>query len=101
MLTSLRVRPVTQGLVDAIMLDVLPRPSAVVDFGIDTQEHYEALYYPVRAGDITPECLDAALGDGPALTALVGKAESNPHKGIVFVTVYDGDSLIVDDQAVS
>ena len=75
---------------DSIMLDVIPRPAAIVDFGLDSQEHYEALYYPVRKGEVGLEALDAALGDGPALTALVAGAKSNPHKGIVFRTAYDG-----------
>lgn len=84
------VRPVTANLVESIMLDGWPRPAAVVDFGLDTQAHYEAIYYPVRAGELSAEALDAALGDGPALTALVNAARSNPHKGIRFTTAYDG-----------
>lgn len=84
------VRPVTANLVESILLDCWPRPAAVVDFGLVSQAHYEALYYPTRAGEITAEALDAALGDGPALTALVNVAPSNPHRGIVFRTAYDG-----------
>jgi len=102
--TTRRIRPVTLNMVDSIMLDNFGtlRPAALVDFGIDSEAHYEALYYPVRAGDITPEALDAALGDGPALTKLVD-VESNPHKGIVFKTAYDGygdddggDTLVIE-----
>jgi hypothetical protein len=84
------IRPVTRNLVESILQDGWPRPAAVVDFGLDTQAHYEAIYYPVRAGELSAEALDAALGDGPALTALVNAARSNPHQGIVFRTAYDG-----------
>jgi hypothetical protein len=83
------VRPVTSNLVESIYLDTWPRPAAIVDFGLDSQEHFEALYYPVRNGEIGEEALDKALGDGPALTKLVNGAPSNPHKGIVFSTAYD------------
>lgn len=84
------VRPVTANFVESILLDCWPRPAAVVDFGLVSQAHYEALYYPVRAGEITLEALDAALGDGKSLTALVNAARSNPHRGLVFRTAYDG-----------
>jgi hypothetical protein len=83
------VRPVTKNLVEAIMLDVWPRTAAVIDFGLDSRRHYEALYYPVREGEITPRQLDVALGKGPELTQLVRAAPSNPHKDIEFVTSWD------------
>ena len=88
-------RSVAVNLYDAIMLDNIPsiRPAALVDFGLDGpngQQCFEALYYPVRAGEITLEQLDAALGDGPALTALVAGTVRNPHPGVVFRTAYDG-----------
>lgn len=82
------VKSVTRNLVESMMLDSWPRPAAVVDFGLDSQVHYEALYYPLRAGDISAAALDAALGDGEALTKLVD-VPSNPHRGIVFRTAYD------------
>lgn len=84
------IRPLTQQLYDSIMLDTWPGFAACVDFGIDVQNKYEALYYPIRAGEITIEQLEEALGNGPKLTELVNSAHSNPHKGIVFVTAYDG-----------
>jgi len=83
------VRPVTQDLFSSLMLDEWPRMAARVDFGLDTQEHYEALYYPVRAGEITVDQLEAALGSGPQLTALARAARSNPHREIVFRTAWD------------
>jgi hypothetical protein len=84
-----RVGDTTHYLVEAIRLDVSPRGYAIVDFGLDSQEHYEALYYPVREGEITPEQLDAAFGHGEKLTALARAAPSNPHKDIEFHTSWD------------
>ena len=88
------IKSVTQNLFDSIMLDDIGslRRAAYVDFGIDSHQHFEALYYPVRAGSITIEQLDAALGDGPALSKLVDVQE-NPHKGIWFNTAYDAISV--------
>lgn len=83
------MRPVTENLVKAVLMDSWPSNATVVDFGLDDQQHYEALYYPLRAGEITPQQLDVALGNGKALTALANGAESNPHKGIVFDTAWD------------
>lgn len=84
------IRPLTHTLFEAIALDAWPdSAAAVTDFGLETRAHYEALYYPIHAGEITLEALDGALGDGPKLTALVRSAPSNPHKTIVFHTPYD------------
>ncbi len=66
-----------------------PSLPAILDFGIDSQKHYEALYFPIRAQEISPKALDAALGDGPKLTALVREAASNPHKDVEFHTSWD------------
>ena len=84
-----QIRDTTRNLVEAVMLDVWPRNGAIVDFGIRSQEHYEALYYPLRHGDFTPEQMDAALGNGRKLTGLVNAAPHNPHKGIEFRTDWD------------
>ena len=84
-----RIRQTTRNLVESIMLDVWPRSGAIIDFGLKSQEHYEALYYPVREGEITPEQLDAALGKGEKLTALVRSARNNPHRDIAFRTDWD------------
>lgn len=83
------VRPTTRHLVTSILFDAWPSHASAVDFGIDSQKHYEALYFPIREGEITPETLDAALGDGQKLTALVREAASNPHKDIEFHTSWD------------
>jgi hypothetical protein len=83
------VRDTTRNLIEAIGLDTWPRSGAIVDFGLKSQEHYEALYYTVRNGEITPEQLDAALGKGAELTALARSARSNPHRDIEFSTDWD------------
>lgn len=90
MTTQRPIRPLTKVLYHALVSDVWPDGSAaIVDFGLESQEHYEALYYPVRAGEIGLRALDDVLGNGAKLTALVRSAPSNPHKGIVFRTPYD------------
>lgn len=78
-----------RGLYEAIAFDLSPSMTATVDFGIASNRHWEALYYPIREGEITLEQLDEVLGDGPAITELVNAAPSNPHAGIVFSTPYD------------
>ncbi len=92
-------RPTAERLFKAIMADEWPDGmAALVDFGLDgygsrdpdmRQKRYEALHGPIRAKEITLEQLDAALGDGPALTRLVNRCRNNPHKGIVFTTAWD------------
>jgi hypothetical protein len=84
-----QIRDTTRNLVEAVMLDVWPRNAAIVDFGIRSQQHYEALYDPLRHGDFTPEQMDAALGNGRKLTELVNAAPHNLRKGIVFHTDWD------------
>lgn len=84
-----KVRPITRGLIEAIMLDIWPNHTAIVDFGIDSQAHYEALYYGVRDGTIMPLALDDAVGHGEKLTSLTRDAWSSPHKDIEFHTSWD------------
>ena len=97
-------KPVTAGytaddLFDSVMKDMWPGMGAMVDFGLDgfgaagradAQKRYEALYYPIRAEEITMQQLRQVVGDGAAITKLVNRCPSNPHKGIKFITVYDG-----------
>ncbi len=82
-------RDTTRNLVEAIWADEWPRNGGIVDFGLRTQAHYESLYYGVREGQITPGQLDAALGQGEALTAPARAARSNPHRDIRFRTDWD------------
>lgn len=84
-----KVRPVTKSLIQAIFFDVYPTPAAATDFGIASQQHYEAIYYPARNDEISFAQLDAAYGNGPKLTELVNACPSNPHKGIEFGTPWD------------
>lgn len=85
-----QVRPVTRHLIESVLLDSWPsHPAVVVDFGLDSQEHYEALYYPIRNREILPQALDEALGHGEKLTALAREAPSNPHKDVRFSTSWD------------
>lgn len=85
----LTVRPTTRDLVTSILRDIWPGHAAVVDFGIDSDKHYEALYFPIREAEILPKALDAALGHGQKLTALTREAASNPHKDVQFHTSWD------------
>jgi hypothetical protein len=84
-----QVRPVTRNLIESVMLDAWPRDAAIVDFGLDSQKHYEALYYPIRELEIMPAALDEALGHGGKLTELVREARSNPHRDVGFSTSWD------------
>lgn len=95
------VRPVTQDLYESIAFDCWPRAAAIVDFGLVDQQHYEALYYPIREAEITAKQLDEALGSGPKLTALVNACPSNPHKGIVFHTAYDDLAPDPDEEPIA
>jgi hypothetical protein len=70
----------------SILMDAWPSAAAVVDFGIDSQKHYEALCHPIREAEIMPQALDAAIGDGEKLTALVKNAASNPYPDVTFRT---------------
>jgi hypothetical protein len=81
------VRPVTEQLYQALVLDTWPSPAAVVDFGIESERHYAALQHAVIHQDVTLEELDDAVCDGLALTALIG-AES-PYHGLTFTTPWD------------
>ena len=79
------IRPLATDCYDALMMDMPLRPAMVVDFGIDDNNHHSALQRAVRAGATVQE-LDNALGDGPALTALVKK---HTDIDMVFKTSYD------------
>jgi hypothetical protein len=82
-------RDTTRDLVQSVTRDEWPRNGAIVDFGIDSQKHYEALYHPIREREIEPKELDEALGHGDKLSELARKAPSNPHKDVEFHTAWD------------
>lgn len=81
------VRKLACDVYTCLLLDVWPSPAGIQDFGIETERHYGALQYAVRDGDVTPEQLDEALGNGKALTALI--RPDNPYYGVEFSTAWD------------
>jgi len=85
MTKTLFVRPVTERAYMALMLDVPLSPAAMTDFGAPTTEHYAALQAAVRAG-ATRNDLDAALGSGRELTALVKRYTG---RDVAFTTAWD------------
>lgn len=81
------IREVTRNVFMSIVFDIWPNRAGIVDFGLDTQRHYAALHYAVREDGVSLEQLESALGNGPALTALVGP--NNPYRGVTFKTTWD------------
>jgi hypothetical protein len=81
------------SLVEAVMLDMFPSHPAITDFGIKSQEHYEALYQPIREGVITADQLHSLAGAGEEITNLVSKywaSQGDTEKAkIVFTTFWD------------
>ena len=77
------------ALFEARIMDEWPSCATIVDFALDDQQHYEALYYPIHKEEITLEQLRLVSSDGKKITELVNACESNPHKGIVFKTSWD------------
>ena len=67
-----RIRPLTRALYEALKWDVWPSHAVCVDFGITSPAHLGALQYAVNYDGVTLEQLDSALGNGPALQALIG-----------------------------
>ena len=64
-------------------------PATIVDFGITTVDHFDALAGAVRAG-VTAYDLDRVMGDGPAITRLVRSIPVQPDRQVEFATAYDG-----------
>lgn len=82
------MRPLTERLVEAILLDAWPSMATCVDFGLigpDAQAKFGALQHGFRAEVFSTSELDAALGNGPALIALVARFDCP----LVFETPYD------------
>ena len=80
-----KIDPATRDLVAAILEDGIPAYDTMLAFGIETEWHFEALFYAFWEGDFTAEELDACRGDGEKLTELVFKAPNNPHRFITFI----------------
>jgi hypothetical protein len=70
------------------MMDVWPRPAAIVDFGIDNDAIYAAYQSAVRRDNVTANQLHAAVCSGPKLTALL-RACSHVDPNITITTSYD------------
>lgn len=90
-------REVANQMWEALWSDVFPDNMAcLVDFGLDPMtlgsadptQRFGALQWAVKHGGVTLQELDAALGDGPALTKLVDQ-EDNPYR-CEFTTAWDG-----------
>ena len=94
MTTGTFVHPVAERAYMALMLDMPLTMAATVDLGAVNEEHYRALQQAIRQNCPVAK-LDAALGNGPALTTLV-----KTYTGIdlQFVTPWDLLSLEEDPQ---
>lgn len=83
------IRQTTKNLMESIWCYDPLTPATRVDFGIDSEEHWQALRNAVRRSDISHQDLDDALGNGKKLTALVNSVEGcNPHQ-VRFETSWD------------
>jgi hypothetical protein len=105
----LSIRPVTEQLVEHLLLDLPLTPAEVIDFGVDTENHYRALQILVRdaCGDGTELedeeiCgsyllqlrqvigeLDSALGNSARLNALVQTYVPEYARLVQFRTTWD------------
>jgi hypothetical protein len=56
-------------------------------FGMPTLDHLKAVYSGIKAGDLTPEDMNRAIGHPELLTELVNRSPANPYKGIRFSPV--------------
>jgi hypothetical protein len=106
---GLKIRPATQHLVEALLLDVPLSPTGTVDFGVASAPHYralrEVLYIPmeevddehdlVASANVQNELrqriveLDQALGNGAAINALVKRYAPQYAGRVTFQTSWD------------
>lgn len=82
------VRDTTRSLLLSVFYDQPLTPGAIVDYGLDSPDHYRTLAYAIQVTDIHPMEVDEMLGDGKKLTQWVTNAVGNP-KGVVFKTSWD------------
>lgn len=82
------LRPLTEQLINAVLLDVWPGNAAIIDFGIDSSSHLGALQFAIKHGEVTPQELDAAMGNGAKLTEIAQRGD-NPYRDVVFHTSWD------------
>lgn len=105
LLADLKIRPVTKHLVERLCEDRPLTPASIVDFGVDTGDHYAALYNLFR-GQVAVEAgqgnksaldqlrkraveLDQACGNGSLLNALVRKYSPEFVEVVHFHTSWD------------
>lgn len=81
------IRPLTESLIEALILDTWPSVATCMDFGIESSDHLGALKYAYREDGITPEQFDAALGKGADIQRLI--SETNPYRFAKFRTAWD------------
>ncbi|MFW5871478.1 MAG: hypothetical protein ACOCUT_00070 [bacterium] len=62
---------------------------AKVDFGLDSQRHFEAMIEAIKEGDIELDDLKRVSGNGKAITELLKNCPNNPHKELTFETATD------------
>ena len=63
--------PLARHLYFCLVTDIRPNQSAVIDYGIASDDHYRALRWAVWHGGRSVEDLHNAAGDGEALQRLV------------------------------
>ncbi len=110
---ELEIRPLTKRLINNLMLDLPMEGPLIVDFGLDSANHYRALHAIIFNDADTPELaeladdeaaselaaksefhqrvreLDAAYGNGPLLNALVRKYAPEYADIVRFQTDWD------------
>jgi hypothetical protein len=77
------------SLFKAIMMDVFPSLAVCVDYGITSQQVYEAYCCLIKKGNVSADDLHKIVGDGKKLTEVLKNCEDNPHKEIIIKTIYD------------
>jgi len=85
------VRPVARTLHYACMAGDIHKlsPAAIVDFGLQSTEHFYNLSIVVRDHNITPAELDEVLGDGKKIKELVNRFSDAPYPNLDYVTSWD------------
>lgn len=77
-----------QTLVDCLTDNCWPSLATVIDYGIDSSDHFKALQSAYQGGCNVYD-LDRVMGDGRAITQLVHAVPGLSFIGIRFRTMYD------------
>lgn len=81
----------TRELIDAMALDLIPSSATCEAFGIpddDPTEHFGALQWAWRRELVSGEELDAAIGNGPALTEIASRSAGDDPDSLGFSNPY-------------